>query len=136
MRPKKKVLLIDSEEDRLSILSFTLKVRGYAVRGVSDPAIAIDEVVNWDPELAIVVKPGSSFDLRKFFAEFAKVSPEMSTLLLSDNTLQSYASATLPSTVSPATLLERVRMLVARKRGPRKILVGTVRPEIALEKTA
>jgi DNA-binding response OmpR family regulator len=139
MRPKKKVLLVDTDENRLSILCFVLKVHRYAVHGVSNSASAMVEIVDWDPELVIVSTPLPSVNLRKLFADFTKISPAMSTLLLSDKSLlldQGYAQATLLSTVRPAELLERVKMLAARKRGPRKFPVQSVTPEAAVRRIA
>ena len=139
MRPKKKALLVDTDENRLSILRFVLKVHRYAVRGVDNSVSAIAEIVDWDPELIIVSTPLPSVNLRKLFADFTNISPAMSTLLISDKSLlldQGYAQATLLSTVRPAELLERVKVLVARKRGPRKFPVRSVTPEVAVRRIA
>lgn len=117
MRPRKRVLLIDVDADRLACTRFVLRVKGYAVISTSNATAAerlarsearVDGVVAWSPvweQRAAYVADRAGTDLvlvrdlagaDRGFARIPLVRPTM------------------------AELLERVRVACMRKRGPRK----------------
>jgi len=137
MRPKKVVLLVSANELRLSLRTFVLETWGYrvmtaesgsvalAILGVSMPG-TVDALVT-DLDLS----PGLIGDADgNALARSAKqVHPDLPVLLLGEKThgWDPLAGENLAADVflpmgqqSSAQLLERVRVLVARRRGPKK----------------
>lgn len=125
MRPKKIILCVDDNEQDLSVLSFMLSTNGYRVI----PAVTAEE--------AIEIFATSQIDL--VLADFAmpqmngvqlvkrlkQMGGHVPMILLGDPQTMSTdihaADAMLAKkNCSPLELLERIRIMSARKRGPRK----------------
>jgi CheY-like chemotaxis protein len=110
MRPPKTILLIDSNEERRSVRAFALAVHGYRVTQAGSPK-AVSKRSQFD--LVIGVWPVGVFK-----------APYTSALLIYRKCEEKKA---LDLTVvdacmcdpSMADLLDRVKVLTARKRGPR-----------------
>jgi len=128
MRPKKTILCVDDNEQTLSIRAFLLETRGYRVM----TAMRGDEAL----ELLTGIAPGSldlllcdlimpQMDGNELIRRAREMHPGLPTLMVSGtvNALDrgSAADVFLPKgACSPVEMLERVRVLVARKRGPKK----------------
>lgn len=125
-RPKKKVLLSCIPDTHGDALKFLLEMRGpYAVTVVTKSADVLQVLRTWHFDLLLAeLRPGWP-DANELALEAKKAHEDLSVLLFS-RTISSYdrashADAFLPKgATSSAEMLERVRILTARKRGPKK----------------
>lgn len=128
MRPKKVILCVDDNEQVLSVRTFLLETRGYRVLNASSAQEALEVLERTTPgtlDLLItdLLMPG--MDGNDLVRRAKQMHPTLPTLIVS-GTVTSHdralaADAFLPKGVgSPTELLERIRVLVARKRGPKK----------------
>jgi CheY-like chemotaxis protein len=128
MRPKKTILCVDDNEQILSVRTFLLETRGYRVIAIANPLDALEAVANSLPGtidllLSDLVMP--QMDGSELVRRSKEIHPGLPAMIVS-GTVSAYeragrADVFLPKgACSPAELLERVRILVARKRGPRK----------------
>jgi CheY-like chemotaxis protein len=129
MRPKKSILCVDDNEQVLSVRTFLLETRGYRVTAVASPLDALELIASslpgaFDLLLSDLMMP--QMDGNELVRRAKDLHPGLPALLVS-GTVTAYdragrADVFLPKGASsPAELLERVRILVARKRGPRKM---------------
>ncbi len=130
MRPKKTILCVDDNEQILSVRKFLLETRGYRVVSVLTAQHAIEYIEgsaagSIDLLLCDLLMP--QMDGNELVRRAKKLRPGLPTMIVS-GTANAFdracaADAFLPKgACSPAELLERVRVLVARKRGPKKAL--------------
>ncbi len=142
MRPKKVILSIDGNENTLSVRTFLLETRGYRVLTAVSAQAALEILEQTLPgaiDLLIsdLLLPG--MDGNELVRRAKQIHPTLPALLVS-GTVTSYdralaADAFLPKGASsPAELLERIRVLVARKRGPKKHVPAPTPAEPAVEK--
>ncbi len=128
MRPKKTILCVDDNEQILSIRKFLLETRGYRVISLESPQDALEAISNSAPGsidllLCDLVMP--AMDGNELVRRAKQIHPMLPAMIVS-GTISTYdragrADVFLPKgAASPAELLERIRVLVARKRGPRK----------------
>jgi two-component system, OmpR family, response regulator CpxR len=128
MRPKKTILCVDDNEQVLSVRTFLLETRGYRVLSFDNPQDALDTIANSLPGsldllLCDLVMP--RMDGNELVRRAKELHPALPALIVS-GTITAYdragrADAFLPKgACSPVELLERIRILVARKRGPKK----------------
>jgi two-component system response regulator CpxR len=129
MRPKKTILCVDDNEQVLSVRTFLLETRGgYRVSAVATPQEALEIVANALPgslDLLIcdLLMPG--MDGNELVRRVKELNPNLPAMIVSGTVSAferaSRADAFLPKgACSPLELLERIRILVTRKRGPRK----------------
>jgi len=129
MRPKKTILCVDDNEQVLSVRAFLLETRGgYKVSAVTNPKEALEIIANALPgtlDLLLCDLLMPSMDGNELVRRAKELNPNLPAMIVS-GTVTSYerasrADAFLPKgACSPVELLERIRILVARKRGPRK----------------
>jgi CheY-like chemotaxis protein len=128
MRPRKTILCVEGNEQVLSVRKFLLETRGYRVLAMNCAAEALEYLNDAAPGavdllLSDLILP--QMDGNELVRRAKQVHPCLPTLLVS-GTVTSYeraaeADAFLPKgAASPAELLDRIRILVARKRGPKK----------------
>jgi two-component system response regulator CpxR len=128
MRPRKTILCVEDNEQILSIRKFLLETRGYRVLPMSCAAEALDYLHNAplgtvDLLLSDVIMP--QMDGNELVRRAKQLHPGLPALLVS-GTVASFeraaaADAFLPKgACTPAEVLDRIRILVARKRGPKK----------------
>jgi len=128
MRPKKTILCVDDNEQVLSVRTFLLETRGYRVIALTDPHQALEVIANSLPGsldllLSDLVMP--QMDRNELVRRAKDMHPQLPALIVS-GTVTAYdragrADVFLPKgACTPAELLERIRILVARKRGPKK----------------
>lgn len=128
MRPRKTILCVEDNEQVLSVRKFLLETRGYRVLAMSGAAEALQylstaERGTVDLLLSDVIMP--SMDGNELVRRAKRLHPGLPTLLIS-GTVASFeraaaADAFLPKgACTPAEMLDRIRILVARKRGPKK----------------
>ncbi len=137
MRPRKIILCVDSNEQVLSIRKFMLETRGYRVVAITTAAAALEHLQDALPGsvdllLADLLLPG--MDGNELVRRAKALHPALPALLVSGMVSNfdraGAADAFLPKGAStPAELLDRIRLLVARKRGPKKqVAAQPVRP--------
>src|SRR5574340_129451 len=127
MKPKRTILCVDDNEQSLSIRKVMLETRGYRVIACSNAQEALEHFRKGgvDLVLADLVMPG--VDGTRLIDEVKSVSPETPTILFSGK-IRIYdrdtrADVFLPKGMyAPAELLERIRVLLIRKRGPKRVL--------------
>ena len=127
MRPRKTILCVEDNEQVLSVRKFLLETRGYRVLAMSSAAEALEylqSAVQGSVDLLMADLIMPSMDGNELIRKAKQVHPGLPTLLVS-GTVTSFdraaADAFLPKgACTPAEVLDRIRILVARKRGPKK----------------
>jgi len=128
MRPKKTIVCVDDNEQVLSVRTFLLETRGYRVIALTNPHEALDRIARSLPgtlDLLLTDLMMPQMDGNELVRRAKNMHPQLPALILS-GTVTAYdragqADVFLPKgACTSAELLERVRILVARKRGPKK----------------
>ncbi len=128
MRPKKTILCVDDNEQVLSVRTFLLETRGYRVLSAHTAGDAIEALERALPGqidllLCDLLMPG--MDGNELVRRAKNLHPELPAMIVS-GTVSAFdravfADVFLPKgACSPAEMMERIRVLVARKRGPKK----------------
>jgi two-component system response regulator CpxR len=138
MRPKKTILCVDDNEQALAVRKFLLETRGgYRVVSACNGKEAMDRfrVGGIDLVLSDLVMP--NMDGNELVRRMKEVAPEVPMILISGSVKVfdhgNRADAFLPKgTSTPSEMLERIRVLIARKRGPKK----HIRPAFEVEEAA
>ena len=130
MRPKKVILCVDDNEQALSVRTFLLETRGYRVITATSSKEALEVLQQTVPGtldllIADLLLPG--MDGNDLVRHAKQMHPMLPTLIVSGSVAAHEravaADAFLPKgSGSSAELLEKIRLLVARKRGPKKHL--------------
>ena len=125
MRPKKTILCVDDNEQALSVRKFMLETRGYRVltAASSEQALELFREGGIDLVLSDLIMP--YMDGNELIRRMKELAPEVPAILISGSVKAfdraNRADAFLPKgACSPVELLERIRVMVARKRGPKK----------------
>jgi two-component system response regulator CpxR len=123
MKPKRTILCVDDNEQSLSIRKVLLETRGYRVVPClnGEDALARFKRGGVDLVLADLIMPG--LDGARLIEEIKAISPRTPAILLSGKVRiyerDTQADVFLPKGMyAPAELLERIRLLLVRKRGP------------------
>jgi two-component system response regulator CpxR len=128
MRPKKIILCVDDNEQTLSIRTFLLETRGYRVLCATSGHEALEileEYAQGELSLLLTDLLMPQMDGAELIRRAREMQPGLPTLMVSGTVVAQdrgcVADVFLPKGASsPVELLERVRTLVARKRGPKK----------------
>ncbi len=144
MRPKKAILCVDDNEQLLSVRKFLLETRGYRVIAVESAQAALellDQTLPGALDLLLCDLVMPQMDGNELVRRAKQRHPGLPAMIVS-GTVTAFdraanADAFLPKgACSPVELLERVRVLVARKRGPKKVVPTTLpvdlEPTVAL----
>jgi two-component system, OmpR family, response regulator CpxR len=125
MRPKKTILCVDDNEQALSIRKVMLETRGYRVLACNSGHAALELFYRGGVDLILsdLLMPG--LDGATLISKVKDVSPETPAILFSgkikmyDKDLR--ADLFLPKGMyAPIELLERIRILLIKKRGPKR----------------
>ncbi len=139
MRPKKTILCVDDNEQVLSVRTFLLETRGYRVVTAHSAQQALEFVERSTPGsidllLCDLIMP--QMDGNELVRRAKQLHPGLPAMIVS-GTVNAFdraicADVFLPKGASsPAEMIERIRVLVARKRGPRKAsIVHTSSPDL------
>lgn len=127
MRPKKTILCVDDSEQILAVRKFLLETRGYRVAAARSGEEAVERFREGGIDLVLgdLLMPG--MDGNEMVRQMKEIAPEVPMILIS-GTVKAFdranrADAFLPKGAStPVEMLERIRMMIARKRGPKKAL--------------
>ncbi len=128
MKPKRTILCVDDNEQLLSIRKVMLETRGYRVIScyTAEEALEIFKAGGIDLLLTDFVLPG--MDGQKLVEEVKNISPQTPAILFSGKVKfydrECRADLFLPKgQYAPIELLERIRLLLIRKRGPKRAVV-------------
>jgi two-component system, OmpR family, response regulator CpxR len=137
MRPKKTILCVDDNDQALSVRKFLLETRGYRVLTAATAHEALEILESALPGsidllLSDLLMP--IMDGNELIRRAKDLNPALPAMLISGSVKQYErgvrADVFLPKGVcSPVEMLERIRVLVARKRGPKKAMPPIVREE-------
>jgi two-component system, OmpR family, response regulator CpxR len=129
LRPKKTILCVDDNEQVLSVRTFLLETRGYRVIPALSAQHALEVIEQSVPGsldllLSDLLMP--QMDGNELVRRAKQLHPSLPAMIVS-GTVSSFdraccADVFLPKGgCSPAEMIERIRVLVARKRGPKKV---------------
>jgi two-component system, OmpR family, response regulator CpxR len=125
MKPKKTILCVDDNEQALSIRKVLLETRGYRVLACNNGAMALEAFRRGGIDLVLtdLIMPG--VDGSQLIEEVKTLSPQTPAVLISGRTKiyerETHADVFLSKGMyEPAELLERIRLLLVRKRGPKR----------------
>jgi CheY-like chemotaxis protein len=128
MKPKRTILCVDDNEQSLSIRKVMLETRGYRVVSclTAEAAIEIFKAGGVDLVLSDFVLPGR--DGQQLIEDIKNLSPHTPAILFSGKVKfydrECRADLFLPKgQYAPIELLERIRLLLVRKRGPKRVVL-------------
>ena len=127
MKPKRTILCVDDNEQSLSIRKVMLETRGYRVIACAngEDALRVFQQGGIDLVLTDLIMPG--LDGTELIRAVKTSSPSTPTILFSGKVKvyerDTQADLFLPKgAYAPAELLERIRLMLIRKRGPKRIV--------------
>jgi two-component system, OmpR family, response regulator CpxR len=130
MRPKKTILCVDDNEQILSVRTFLLETRGYrvvAAHSAQEALTVLDQYLPGTLDLILCDLLMPQMDGNELVRRAKQLHPGLPAMIVSgtvnafDRAL--HADVFLPKGASsPAEMIERIRVLVARKRGPKKVV--------------
>lgn len=125
MRPKKTILCVDDNEQTLSVRKFLLETRGYRVYTAINGQEAIATFSTTHIDLVLTDLGLPQMDGNVLIGHLKEIGPDVPMILTSDTVRAGErahrADAFLAKgCCSPADLIERIRVMSARKRGPKK----------------
>ncbi|MBZ5719085.1 MAG: response regulator [Acidobacteriia bacterium] len=125
MKPKRTILCVDDNEQSLSIRKVMLETRGYRVVACTSGEQALERFKQGGVDLVLtdLVMPG--LDGGWLIEAIKGLSPQTPAILVSGKVKifdrDTRADAFLPKGMcAPLELLERIRLLLVRKRGPKR----------------
>ena len=135
MKPKRTILCVDDNEHSLSIRKVMLETRGYRVLTSANGRDALEIFRKGGIDLLLTDLMMPEVDGNELIRRAKEMSPFTPAILFSGHskfcTSDSCADLFLPKgTHAPIELLERIRLMLVRKRGPKRSL-----PEIAIERS-
>jgi CheY-like chemotaxis protein len=126
MRPKKVILCVNNNEQELSVLRFMLMTNGYRVLAAANGQDAI-AIFSSAPQIDLVLADAHMPQMSgsQLVERLKRIASHVPMILLSDahpaNAEIHSADAMLArKNCPPQELLERIKAMSARKRGPRK----------------
>ncbi len=133
MKPKRTILCVDDNEQSLSIRKVMLETRGYRVIAclTAEDALECFKRGGIDLVLSDLIMPG--VDGHKLIDEIKNLSPSTPAILFSGK-IKIYekdlrADLFLPKGMyAPVELLEKIRLLLVRKRGPKRMIAVGMTP--------
>lgn len=125
MRPKRTILCVDDNEQALSIRKVMLETRGYRVLACTNGQQALEAFRQGGVDLVLsdLLMPG--LDGAGLVDKIKDASPQTPVILFSGK-VKAYEKDTradvfLPKGMyAPVELLERIRILLVKKRGPKR----------------
>jgi two-component system, OmpR family, response regulator CpxR len=135
MRPKRTILCVDDNEQALSIRKLMLETRGYRVVACSGGIQALEAFHQGGVDLVLtdLLMPG--LDGATLVGKIKDLSPQTPAILFSGKVKayekDSRADVFLPKGMyAPVELLERIRQLLMKKRGPKRSAVAASVPRM------
>ncbi len=138
MKPKRTILCVDDNEQALSVRKLILETRGYRVVACCNAVDALDQVKQGGVDLLLtdLILAGGP-DGSELIHRVKSLSPTLPTILFSGEIRvyerETQADVFLPKgTYAPAELLERIRMMLVRKRGPKRTQPAAAAIQLAM----
>jgi two-component system, OmpR family, response regulator CpxR len=137
MRPKKIILCVDDNEQDLSVLTFMLVTNGYRVVSSANPQEAIGLFAEQAVDLVITDFTMSQMNGDQLVRRLKQLAPGVPMILLGDphkmgDQLHGADALLAKKNCSTQELLERIKHMSARKRGPRKGSTRVLHQELAV----
>jgi CheY-like chemotaxis protein len=133
MRPKKVILCVDDNEQELSVLKFMLATNGYRVVSAvtGQEAIGIFAEIQVDLVLADFAMP--QMNGCQLVDRLKQIASHVPMVLLGDpqkmeNEMSGADALMAKKNLSAQELLEKIKVMSARKRGPRKGSLRVTQP--------
>jgi two-component system response regulator CpxR len=125
MRPKKIILCVDDNEQELSVLKFMLATNGYRVVSATNGQEAIGIFAEYPVDLVLSDHGLPQMDGCQLVERLKQIAGHIPMILLGDpqrmgGVMHSADAVLAKKNCSPQELLERIKVMSARKRGPRK----------------
>jgi len=138
MRPKKVILCVDDNEQELSVLTFMLATNGYKVVSARTGQEAIGIFAEMQVDLVLTDHAMPQMNGGQLVARLKQIASHVPMIMLADpqkmgGELHAADALLAKKNCSSLELLERIKVMSARKRGPRK---GTVRTTAVTELAA
>src|ERR1700752_1722220 len=126
MKPKRTILCVDHNEQSLPHRKILLETRGYRVASFSRGGEALERFQRGGIDLVIADMAMPGVDGPQLIARIKEASPQTPAILISSKVRiydhDSKADVFLTKGMyAPADLLERVRQLLVRRRGPKRL---------------
>ncbi|MFZ1159955.1 MAG: response regulator [Candidatus Sulfotelmatobacter sp.] len=126
MKPKRTILCVDDNEQSLSHRKIMLETRGYRVVSFSRGEEALARFRQGGIDLVVTDMAMPGLDGPQLIAAIKNLSPQTPAVLISSKVRiyshESQADVFLTKGMyAPADLLERIRILLVRKRGPKRM---------------
>jgi two-component system, OmpR family, response regulator CpxR len=124
MKPKRTILCVDDNEQSLSYRKIMLETRGYRVASYARGEEALERFKQGGIDLVVTDMAMPGMDGPQLIAAIKTLSPHVPTILISSKVRvydhDSQADVFLARGMyAPSDLLERIRLLLVRKRGPK-----------------
>jgi len=125
MRPKKVILCVDDNEQELSVLKFMLATNGYRVVSASNGQQAISLFAETPVDLVLADFAMPQMNGSQLVDRLKQIASHVPMILLGDpqrmaGEMHAADALLAKKNCSPQELLERIKVMSARKRGPRK----------------
>ncbi len=125
MRPKKIILCVDDNEQDLSVLKFMLATNGYRVVSASNGQDAIGIFSETQVDLVLTDFAMPQMNGNQLVDRLKQIAAHVPMILLGDpqkmgGDIHAADALLAKKNCSPQELLERIKVMSARKRGPRK----------------
>ena len=129
MRPKKVILCVDDNEQELSVLAFMLATNGYRVLAAASGQEAIGMFAQNAVDLVLTDFALPQMNGSQLVVRLKQIAPHVPMILLGDphkmgGEVHAADALLAKRNCTTQELLERIKQMSARKRGPRK---GSVR---------
>ena len=125
MRPKKVILCVDDNEQELSVLKFMLVTNGYRVVSAINGQEAIGIFAETAVDLVLADFAMPRMNGVQLVERLKQIAGHIPMILLGDpqrmgGEIHAADALLAKKNSSPQELLERIKVMSARKRGPRK----------------
>jgi CheY-like chemotaxis protein len=125
MRPKKVILCVDDNEQELSVLKFMLATNGYRVVSASNGQDAIGIFSENQVDLVLTDQAMPQMNGCQLVERLKQIAAHVPMILLGDpqkmaGEMHAADALLAKKNCSSQELLERIKVMSARKRGPRK----------------
>ena len=124
MTMKKTILCIDDEQS-VSIHKLMLETRGYRVLSCNTAVAALEVFQNGGADMVLSNVQLADGTAVRMVEDIRAIRPEVPIILLSARAFHTDAPVNLllrKGSYTPAELLERIRVLLVKQRGPRRAL--------------
>jgi CheY-like chemotaxis protein len=125
MRPKKIILCVDDNEQDLSVLKFMLATNGYRVVSANNGQEAIDIFSEVQVDLVLSDFSMPQMNGIQLVDRLKQIASHVPMIVLGDpqkigGEMHAADAVLSKKSCSPHEMLERIKVMSARKRGPRK----------------